>query len=250
MGSDEGEMSRNSLLFDVREFYGPCRVGVEVVAGTGTFLGSGRGKVSKRGEVVGRCEARLSEALVAQQGGSSPHREQDAKDSGVGTNRESCGGPAYVDSTIHPREEACQPHGMRGMQEILENHQSRENPAEAGGPNEPVCRPWTWASSGRGGPFSGCLPLGIGLCSKGSSTSGEDSSQALDREGSLPLPIEAGGAAGARRTTNRGIGLGEGGACLERSRSSCQGRETGGGTMGHVAGALRPEEAEAMLEST
>lgn len=58
------------LLFEVREFYGPCRIVVELVAGaagaggTGTKAGVGCGS-GVGSDVLGRCEARLAEALVA-----------------------------------------------------------------------------------------------------------------------------------------------------------------------------------------
>lgn len=60
------------LLFEVREFYGPCQIQIEMVSGGagsgGGGLGGGPGG---GGMVLGRCEARLSEALVGR-GGSAP----------------------------------------------------------------------------------------------------------------------------------------------------------------------------------
>lgn len=60
------------LLFEVREFYGPTRIVVELVSGGG---GSGGGGVGGGGNgggtVLGACEARLAEALVGRGGGVS-----------------------------------------------------------------------------------------------------------------------------------------------------------------------------------
>lgn len=67
------------MLFDIREFYGPTRIVVELVSGSGSSGSSnsnngagGNGVVNGivgGGTVVGRCEARLAEALVRRGGG-------------------------------------------------------------------------------------------------------------------------------------------------------------------------------------
>lgn len=67
-GNNRGSLARG-LLFEVREFYGPCRIEVELVSGGGGggSGGSGAGGGSG-GTVLGRCEARLAEALVGRGG--------------------------------------------------------------------------------------------------------------------------------------------------------------------------------------
>lgn len=62
-GGGSGSVARG-LLFEVREFYGPTRIVVELVSG-GNGGGGGVG-----GTVLGACEARLAEALVGRAGGA------------------------------------------------------------------------------------------------------------------------------------------------------------------------------------
>lgn len=62
---DGGRNVARGLLFEVREFYGPTRVVVELVSGGGGGGGGSGGRA-----VLGRCEARLAEALVGRGGGS------------------------------------------------------------------------------------------------------------------------------------------------------------------------------------
>ena len=62
---DGGRNVARGLLFEVREFYGPTRVVVELVSGGGGGGGNSGGRA-----VLGRCEARLAEALVGRGGGS------------------------------------------------------------------------------------------------------------------------------------------------------------------------------------
>lgn len=73
-GGGDGSLARG-LLFEVREFYGPTRVVVELVSGgSGGGGGGGSGGGSGHaggGAVLGRCEARLAEALVGRGGGSA-----------------------------------------------------------------------------------------------------------------------------------------------------------------------------------
>lgn len=74
-GGGDGNVSRG-LLFEVREFYGPTRVVIELVSG-GTGMGTGGGgsgsggAMTSGGKVLGRCEARIAEALVGREGGGS-----------------------------------------------------------------------------------------------------------------------------------------------------------------------------------
>lgn len=68
-GSAGGGSFARGLLFEVREFYGPTRIVVELVSG-GTGGGGGVGGGNAGGNVLGRCEARLAEALVRRGGGS------------------------------------------------------------------------------------------------------------------------------------------------------------------------------------
>lgn len=68
------------LLFDVREFYGPCRILVELVSGGGPGGGTGSGG----GTVLGKCEARLAEALVGRGGSVSSSSSSLVKGSMVG----------------------------------------------------------------------------------------------------------------------------------------------------------------------
>lgn len=77
-GMLDGSVGRG-MLFDIREFYGPTRIVVELVSGSGSSGSSnssngvgGSGVVTGivgGGTVVGKCEARLAEALVRRGGG-------------------------------------------------------------------------------------------------------------------------------------------------------------------------------------
>lgn len=72
-GNNSGNVARG-LLFEVREFYGPCRIEVELVSGGGGGGGGGLGSGgpgSSGGTVLGRCEARLAEALIGRGGSGS-----------------------------------------------------------------------------------------------------------------------------------------------------------------------------------
>lgn len=77
------------LLFDVREFYGPCRIQVELVSGGGAGSSSGGLGTSGGGTVLGRCEARLAEALVGK--GASTSLPSDGLSKGPAFSPESHG---------------------------------------------------------------------------------------------------------------------------------------------------------------
>ena len=72
------------LLFEVREFYGPTRIVVELVSGSSAGGGSvggggGTGGGNGGGTVFGSCEARLAEALVGRGGGSGSSSSSSTK---------------------------------------------------------------------------------------------------------------------------------------------------------------------------
>eukprot|EP00752_Nemacystus_decipiens_P002255 g2136.t1 len=98
--------SAGGLLFEVREFYGPTRILVELVSGCsgpgGGGGGGGMGGASAGGTVFGACEARLAEALVGRRGGSgslsssSSSKLQRASNFGLGKAARTAYGPPPV----------------------------------------------------------------------------------------------------------------------------------------------------------
>ncbi|CAM9640944.1 unnamed protein product, partial [Ectocarpus sp. 8 AP-2014] len=95
------------LLFEVREFYGPTRIVVELVSGGSGGGGGGGGGGAGSGTVLGVCEARLAEALVGRGGGSEPscRQERASSSSGLKGTAAAGGRPTQAAAVLFPKEE-------------------------------------------------------------------------------------------------------------------------------------------------
>eukprot|EP00903_Cladosiphon_okamuranus_P019583 g18011.t1 len=104
------------LLFEVREFYGPTRIVVELVpsgGGGGGGGGGGTGAGGGGGTVSGACEARLAEALVGRGGGyesssTSSFKPQRVSNFGLGNAARTLYGPPPVTVSSSPGDETRQ----------------------------------------------------------------------------------------------------------------------------------------------